>query len=217
MSLNRTAKNLGIDRKTVYSRFHWLSNLAEKQFHEFLKSLKTCQTLYFDEMESIEHTKLKPLTIPLLVNEAQQILGIDCGRIPAKGHLAEISRNKYGERDSEAKEKLQAAFELLPKNFSPQQVRSDGKPSYQAMVQQRWPGVPHEVHTRKPSKKMEQPFLLSEKRVFDPMFALNQRCAKLRADINRLIRRSWSTTKKIENLRRHLMLYACYNNGIEIF
>lgn len=216
VSLNRTAKNLGVNRKTVYSRFHWLSNLAEKHFREFQNQLRFCEILYFDEMESIEHTKLKPVTIPLLVNENQQILGVDCGELPAKGKLAEISRKKYGPRVSQSSTKLSEIFKELPISFWPHEVRSDGKPTYQTLVQERWPGIKHQVFTRKPVKRIEQPFLQSEKRVYDPMFALNQRCAKLRADINRLIRRSWSTTKKVDNLRRHLVLYACYNNGLQI-
>ena len=38
---------------------------------------------------------------------------------------------------------------------------------------------------------------LRDKR-FDPMFALNHTCAMLRANINRLFRRTWCTSKRID-------------------
>ncbi len=41
---------------------------------------------------------------------------------------------------------------------------------------------------------------------------LNHTCAMLRANINRLIRRSWSTTKNAENLAHHLTIYVNYHN-----
>jgi hypothetical protein len=51
-------------------------------------------------MESIEHTKLKPLTLPLAVGDDYRIYAVSVGRIQAKGLLAELSRKKYGRRQS---------------------------------------------------------------------------------------------------------------------
>ena len=40
-------------------------------------------------METFEHTKLKPLTIPMAVEQGtRRILAVDVGKIAAKGHLA---------------------------------------------------------------------------------------------------------------------------------
>ena len=74
----------------------------------------------------------------------------------------------------------------------------------------------HELHVRKSDQSKEQLYLNLEKKKFDPMFALNQRCAKLRDDVKRLARRNWCTTKKVENLTKHLIIYACYNNGLKV-
>ena len=38
--------------------------------------------VYIDESESIEHTKLKPLTIALAVSDDYKILGVKVGKIP---------------------------------------------------------------------------------------------------------------------------------------
>ncbi len=49
---------------------------------------------FIDEMESIEHTKLKPLTLPLAVGDDYRIYAVSVGRIQAKGPLADLSRKK---------------------------------------------------------------------------------------------------------------------------
>lgn len=92
-------------------------------------------------MESIEHTKLKPLTLPLIVDKTQRILAVSAGKSPAKEKLARKSILKYGKRESQSTQLIK-----------------------------------------------ELPFLNEVKRSFDLMFALNQRCAKLRSDIKRLVR-----------------------------
>lgn len=50
----------------MYRKFLWLAEKA-KDFHEKQEFL--IEELQFDEMESIEHTKLKPLTVAVAVNE----------------------------------------------------------------------------------------------------------------------------------------------------
>ena len=47
----------------------------------------------------------------------------------------------------------------------------------------------------------------------DPLFAINHTFAMLRANINRLIRRTWCSTKKIPCLEDHLALYAWVHNS----
>ena len=215
-SLRRLAKNLGVSFMTVYRRFLWMSSLAETAHKQFLDSLTEAQELFLDEMESIEHTKLKPLTIPLIIDANQRILGVQVGEIPAKGQLASIARKKYGPRNHESELRMRELLESLPKSIRPLVVNSDGKSSYPELIKNRWPGVIHRQHPRRPEKIKETPFLMANKVRFDPMFAINQRCAKLRADVNRLIRRSWCTTKKLEHLRKHLLIYACYNNGLSL-
>ena len=49
---------------------------------------------------------------------------------------------------------------------------------------------------------------------FDPLFALNHTCAMLRANINRLFRRTWCTTKKKECLEDHLAVYMDFHNRV---
>lgn len=48
----------------------------------------------------------------------------------------------------------------------------------------------------------------------DPLFAINHALAMLRANINRLIRKTWCTSKKIERLKDHLDIFTYYFNKI---
>lgn len=214
VSLRRSALNLDVSYSTVYRRFLWLMELAKIKHSEFIKSLKDVNVLFIDEMETIEHTKLKPVTIPMLVDENRRFLGVGVGRIPAKGRMARFSELKYGKRPDESTEKIRALFNLLPQDFKPHVVASDGKKAYSGLIQDRFPEVPHSVFIKKKTKVTEMPFLNQQKKKFDPLFSVNHRCAMIRSDLKRFVRRSWCTSKKLENLLGHLTIYACYNNKL---
>lgn len=213
-TMRKTAKNLNCNYKTVYRKFLWLSELAK--YHHQSKEF-FIQELQFDEMESIEHTKLKPLTIALAVSESYQLLGVQVGTIPAKGLLSNLSRKKYGPRldqSSQAVEKLLRSLKVSPmaKSFL---IKSDSKPSYKKIVADVFPSQFHETHIARENKekRRELKYTLAEKKIFDPIFAANQRMAKLRDHIKRLTRRSWCTTKKLINLESHVYLFMAENNG----
>lgn len=217
VSLRRTAKKLRCNYSTVYRKFLWLS---ERAYQHHLKQNFAVNILQFDEMESIEHTKLKPLTIALAVCDAYKILGVKVGMIPAKGHLSQISRQKYGPRPDQSSlviKDLLTNLMITPKgkNFI---VKSDSKPSYKALVRTAFPDQKHVTHLARANKekRREMKYTKFEKQIFDPIFATNQRMAKFRDHIKRLTRRSWCTTKKIINLEKNIYLYIADNNGYQL-
>ena len=55
-----------------------------------------------------------------------------------------------------------------------------------------------------------------KKTVMDPLFSINHTFAMLRANINRLVRKTWCTTKKISRLIDHLTIYAYVHNTMLI-
>ena len=209
----RTAKLLNCSKTTVERKFLWLSlHLKSQWSSENGPSLH----LQIDELETIEHTKLKPLTVPICVSDNYQILGISVGRIRAKGHLSEISVKKYGFREDEREKAINDLLVQLKKSLPaiPLSITTDALPMYKTLIKKHFPDVEHIIFVSKDlvKKKRELIYTSERKRVFDPLFALNQRCAMLRSDIRRLTRRSWCTTKKIDNLKKHLELYQIYNN-----
>jgi transposase-like protein len=217
VTFNRTAKILNCDYKTVYRKFLFLSDRAKKVHDKQQFDIKELQ---IDEMESIEHTKLKPLTIALAVSDDYKILGLKVGKIPAKGHLSEISIKKYGKRENQSELVLRETLSELKLKLKSQDfiVKSDAKLLYKRIIKDIFPGKTHEtfISRENKEKKREMKYTNLEKRIHDPIFALNQRMAKCRDHVKRLTRRSWCTTKLPENLERHLYLYMAINNGYAI-
>ena len=54
------------------------------------------------------------------------------------------------------------------------------------------------------------------KKKWNPVYRLNQTAAKLRADISRLARKTWSGSKKAARLEDHLAIYIAFNNGYSV-
>ena len=206
----RVAKLLNCSKNTVAYKLIWLSKYkvsSEKLGGEHWQ---------FDEMETIEHTKLKPLTIPICVNENYEILGIGVGKIKAKGHLSLISQKKYGFREDEREKVIVEIFKEIAKKIhsQPKTITTDSHPLYAKLIRTYFPQTQHiQINSGDLVKrKKELMYLAERKRIFDPLFRVNHRCAMLRSDIRRLTRRSWCTTKKIESLESFLKLYQIFNN-----
>lgn len=210
MSQRQIARVLECSKNTVDQKVTWLAK------HLPQAPLKNAPSvLFIDEMESIEHTKLKPLTLPLAVGDDYRIYAASVGRIQAKGPLAELSRKKYGRRQSEKHLALERLFASLTFQKAPRVVRTDQSPFYKKLVKRYFPNSIHETFSSRElvRKKKELLFLNQEKKLFDPLFPLNQRCAMLRHDIKRLARRSWCTTKRPDRLETVLRIYLASQTG----
>lgn len=102
------AKVLSINRKTAVRKFEFLGKACLKDMNN-RKHLpaRSIGNFAFDEMESFEHTKMKPLSIALAVEDSSRlILDFRVSSMKAKGHLAERARKKYGPRKDERKKSL---------------------------------------------------------------------------------------------------------------
>ena len=131
--------------------------------------------------------------------------------MPSRGKLAAKARAKYGKRKDRRQEMRKAVFERMQKLVSPfALLRSDSNPSYPHLVRKYFPQASHEKYLGRKGCVTGQGELKQGR--FDPLFSINHTCAMLRANVNRLIRKTWCTTKSPERLRAHLMLYANEHN-----
>lgn len=206
-SLRACSRILGMTYNNTCAKFHWLMEQARLQ-KEILKY--RAQVLYFDEMETIHHTKCKPLSIGVVVNDEYQILSLQVAEMPAKGRLAAFSVQKYGHRRDDREKMMGEMLREVQSKLvlAPVTIKSDAKPSYAKHIRSYFPKALYETHSRvQKDRHRDRLHEKLHKKIYDPLFALNQRCAKLRSDIRRLTRRSWCTTKKLENLQGHLDLY----------
>lgn len=208
VSQRRAAKILKISRTTVARKLIFLARKVKP-----LKTNKKVTVLEFDDLETFEHTKCKPLSVTLAVeHRTRRILGFEVSQMPAKGKLARISRRKYGLRRDERAKGRRRLFEQIKSQVCEQAlIKSDENPHYPQAVKTHFPKATHERHKGQRGSIVGQGEL---KRVrFDPLFSLNHTCAMLRANINRLFRKTWCTTKKPERLRDHILIYMDYHNN----
>lgn len=214
ISQRRAALLLGVDRKTVARRFHFLAVQARNEQAEWLEKYKKqpLAQVQFDDLESSIHTKCKPVSVSLAVEPKQRkILSFQVSEMPAKGHLAAISRKKYGPRKDlrpQGWERLMLDLKALV--IPNAQFASDENPHYPTHLRAHFPLA---THLRFPGGRgaiTGQGEL--KKKVFDPLFALNHTCAMLRANLNRLFRKTWCTSKNIQGLIDHISLYVSYHN-----
>lgn len=213
VSQRRAARILSINRKTVARKLIFLSQISQKKFKTDLDQIKIpFQVIEFDDLETFEHTKCKPLSVTLAVESRTRIiLGFRVAVMPAKGRLVHKALKKYGPRKDQRTLARQELFkELAPRLFPYATVKSDSNPHYVSDVQKYFPKAFHERHIGQRGSTTGQGEL---KRIrFDPLFSLNHTCAMLRADICRLVRKTWCTTKKKERLTDHLHVYVNFHN-----
>ena len=218
VNMRRCARILGIDRKTVVRKLLFNGAQAKVERIKLLEKWKTSEqklkSIQFDEMETFEHSKCLPLSIPLAVEpETRKILSFRVGRMPANGPLAEISRRKYGKREDDRPEMAHSLFSELQGVLAPDGIIStDKNPKYPGWIKPHFPEATHRRHKGRRGCVVGQGEL--KKVGFDPLFSLNQVCAMIRANVSRLIRRTWNTTKRRDRLEAHLELYVRYHNQV---
>ena len=210
-SQRRLAKILKINRKTVVRKFRLMADLAEANLHEENSMHRKAQVIEFDDLETFEHTKCKPLSVSIAVEQGtRRILGIEVSRMPASGMLVKKAK-KYGLRIDDRKYGRRRLFAKIQSLVDPMvEIRSDQNPHYPPDVKEFFPHAHHKRYLGKRGSLGGQGELKKIK--WDPLFSINHTCAKMRADVNRLIRKTWCTTKSSGELYRHLMLFANYHN-----
>ena len=216
ISQRRLARFFEVNPKTIVRKFRALASQGRLEQAQWRSQLpeKALKNIQFDELETSEHTKCKPLSVALAVNsDTREILGFQVSRMPAKGLLAKISRKKYGRRLDERAQGLNSLFQSLIPLVSPTaEFSSDENPHYPRHLKRHFPGATHVRYPGARGAITGQGEL--KKLKFDPLFSLNHTCAMLRANLNRLFRRTWCTTKTIQGLIDHLSLYVRYHNQI---
>jgi len=208
-SLRETARILNINRKTVVRKLLYWAKMAEDYLNQISLQAREVE---FDDLETFEHTKCKPLSVPLVVEyKTRRILGLDVAKMPCKGKLAAISRKKYGPRPDERPLARARLFERLQPHIHPEAIiRSDSNPHYPADVKKYFPKATHQTVKGRKGASTAQGEL--KKIGNDPIFSLNHTCAMLRAKVSRLFRKTWNCTKRPDRLQAHLSVYAYSHN-----
>lgn len=111
MTLRRMARVFRVDRKTVVRKFLYLASLARVVHERKLEDrIEKAHEVQFDEMETFEHTKLKPIAISVgVIAKTGEIVDLRAETLHYKGPLAALAFRKYGKREIH---RLQAHLDL---------------------------------------------------------------------------------------------------------
>ena len=201
-----------LNRKTIVRKFHFFGSLALKYLDFQNTQHPKASIVEFDDLETFEHSKCKPLSVPMFVeHKTRRVLGFEVAQMPSKGLLAKISRKKYGFRADKRPQAYRALFKNVKAYIAETAlIKSDQNPSYPFYVKKHFPKAKHIAYKSRNSSLGGQGEL--KKIGFDPLFSINHSYAKLRADINRLFRKTWCTTKKPECLKKHIAMMVVYHN-----
>jgi hypothetical protein len=224
MTMERAAWILRINPKTVDRRVSYLARIADQKL-AVRRQQESAQTkakvgyVYLDELITFEHTRCKPLAVCMAVSEKREILGFRVSSMPAIGkHLKRFALKKYGKRPNHRRQGIEECLqEIKPrllKEFEAIVFKTDEERSYAGLTQKYFPGAMHKAY---PSKRAVIAGLGELKdHSYDPIFPINHTFAMLRANLARLIRRTWCTTKKMSRLRDFIAIYAYAHNTLFI-
>jgi hypothetical protein len=190
----------------------YFSKVASRYQEKFIKSLEPVRSIHFDDMETSEHTKMKPLSIPIAVEHPSRlILSFDVVSMPPKGLLAKKSRQKYGPRRDDRLAGWNQVLNSVAKICVPDlAITTDSHMRYPEVIRNNIPFARHiQVKGRRGCVAGQGELKVGG---WDPLFSLNHTAAMLRANICRLIRRTWCTTKKKDRLFQHIMIYVMWHN-----
>lgn len=213
VSLRRSAHLLGVTRRTVERKLPLLAHQCRNLNELHLKRLKgRVYNIQIDDLITKENSKLKPLSVSVAVDEDRRyIIALEVSQIPAFGLLSKYALKKYGKRNDEHFDGLTRMFRRITPILSPEvRIKSDEHQRYPYFISSYLPKAKHETFKSERAHVAGQGEL--KKVSFDPLFVVNHTCAMLRANINRLIRKTWCTTKDPRRLKDHLDVFMYFYN-----
>lgn len=196
----RITQLLGCSQNTVLRK---IEALAEQAQEHHIKRLGQVQTSFvmMDELETFVHARWKQLSVPVVVRpKTGEILAFGVARKPSSMKQG-IQGNRWviNERPQVMTHVLALVAQCLKPGAT---IATDGEASYAKWIGRYLPGV---RHTKQKTPEGNQDY--------DPLFAVNVLFAKMRNDLARLGRKTWTTTKTINGLENHLWLYVAWING----
>jgi hypothetical protein len=210
--MRRAAKLLGIDRKTVARRIPYLAEQAKQKQLGFDSNKMSTSEVYIDELITFEHTRCKPVAVCMAVSKERKILALSVSPMPPNGkHLKKVALRKYGIRPNLRRKGVKKCLNAISAHVLKETVfKSDEDTSYASLIRYHFPANTHQAFPSKRAVIAGQGELKDHS--FDPIFAINHTFAMVRANLARLARRTWVTTKKLERLEDFLYIYAGFHN-----
>ena len=211
-SIRRMAEIIGVHRQTISQRIDILGRQCKQKHQRLVKQYTDVCAIQMDEMHTFEHTKLKPLSVPVVVCETTRlILAFDVGKMPATGKLAKKAREKYKNRPNTRKATLQQMVKQLSLTVPPRvHIHTDKCKYYKRVIRRHFPQA-----TLRQTKGL-RPCVVGQGELkasrWDPLFSINHTLACLRDNVKHLARRTWCTIKRPDRLESLLAIVTQFHN-----
>ena len=244
VSLAQISRNLGISKNTTKAKIEWLAKQSQiahqKALYDPNSEHNRVAHIQIDEMETFEASRFKPLSITIAIDaDSGFIFALDVATMNAKGPSAVKARLKYGLRKDTRLKSLKLVLNTIrnckdsvdsdtlgieDKSISivdeaaiitktspkkPMVFSCDSKKTYIPAIKKLFPDAIINQHLLNKQKR-------GDPKVHDPLFTINHLCARLRADVAPLARKSWTTTKSIKGLQNLLWVYLAWINKYDI-
>lgn len=217
-SIRRLAIDLKTTKNTVVRTIKLLSEKCQAYHREYVANgFIDTDLVFFDEMESFEHSKALPVSIGIAVDfHSKKIIDARVAEIKCKGRLKnkidkkmDVLPSKYFTRSNRSKSMRNRVMEEVKKCIHPDgEIITDDKRAYITLIRNKLPGVLHtHVASRMSPKYHPNPVALGR---------FNSTCASIRTYMSRMGRRTLITSKKKEMLQAHLYMFIARHNGYDI-
>jgi hypothetical protein len=212
-SQRRIALKYRVSRTTVKRKIEFLAQQASKKHQAWLKT-QNIKVVEFDDLETFEHTKCKPVSVSVALEaKTRKLLTFRVSSIGAKGHLSKIALKKYGKRENTSYKNREDLFKELTSYVDKEALfKTDMHKHYPHLVKRHFPNAEHKMYKSTRARSSGQGEL--KKTRFDPIFSINQVFGMFRDCIKRLVRQTWCTTKKLKYLEMHIMIYVDFHNNV---
>lgn len=214
ISQRRAALILSVNKNTIARKLRYLGEKCRRENLKQLNKSRETVRLQIDDLITKEKTKLKPVSISIAVDgDSGMILGAEVSQIPSFGHLAKLSKKKYGYRQCHHRKALDNLFHKITSSIHPYaEIRSDEHARYPEFIQKY---LPHSNHL---TFKSERACVVGQgelKKVkYDPLFKVNHVCAMMRDGISTLVRKTWSVTQVLARLKDLIEIFIHYFNNV---
>lgn len=220
-SMRRITTVLGCSKRTVQRKVVHLAKQAKLAHSQHLATIKTAYVM-MDELETFIHARYKQVSVPVVVRvKTGEILAFAVCRTPSTMKLGGAGTDPLppggtawvaNDRPKLVPAVLKSAKPCLKDVAT---IATDGDASYPGWIKKALPGVRHQIHhsPKETSLGRAKKKANGEPREYDPLFSINVLHAKMRNDLARLGRKTWTTTKSIKGLENHLWLYVAWTNG----
>ncbi|MCV2216112.1 hypothetical protein [Thauera sp. Sel9] len=206
-TMRRMATLLECSPQTVQAKVEYLAAEAKRLHQERMEALWQADGtghVMMDELETFIHARWAQVSVAVVVRACTgEVLGFTISRLSST--MPKGKANGWT-TDTRARHVPRLLTSLAPYLKPGARFTTDGDASYGKWIRANLPGIQH-VRSHSPKK---------DPHAFDPLFQINLIHAKMRNDLARLSRKTWTTSKTIEGLRNHVWLWVAWINGYRL-